>query len=371
MKSKNRFWIWLCRTFPFLLSFSLKKQASRKSAISGSIIDKRKPFIVPFLLILPGLIVLGLFTLVPFIFNLVSSFIDAKTNTFTLNNFSNLFENSEFAVGFRNSFIYGLLILPISMIISLLVSSLIASIVRKRIQGFWQTVFFLPYVTNAVAVALAFVQIFQKNGPFNTMFNLNVGWLDPQQNDPKYAMTSIFVMIVNGVWNGLAFNILLFTTAMLTVDKNLYRSASIDGVSNFKQFFTITLPSIMKTITFLVTMGIINGIKVFPLALFENNPAAAVKSGASTLMLYIYQWASSTGSTATSISGAASVMLFVIGVSYSTIIRGGFSAVTLASINLGESNVWNKIKNSDEIREFEAKKKARKGNSTSSRYVDL
>ncbi|UUD34940.1 sugar ABC transporter permease [Mycoplasmopsis caviae] len=370
MKSKNRFWIWLCRTFPFLLHFSLKKQAGRKSAISGSVIDKRKPFIVPFLLILPGIIVLALFTLVPFIFNLIYSFL-TPNNSFTLQNFSDLFENREFAVGFRNSFIYGLLILPISMAVSLLVSSLIASIVRKRAQGFWQTIFFLPYVTNIVAVSLAFVQIFQKNGTFNTIFGLNIGWLDPQEKDPAYAMTSIFVMIVNGVWNGLAFNILLFTTAMLSVDKNLYRSASIDGVSNFKQFFTITLPSIMKTITFIVTMGIINGIKVFPLALFENNPAAAINSGASTLMLYIFQWASDSSKKAANISGAASVMLFVIGVCYSTIIRGGFSTLTLASLNLGESNVWNKIKNSNEIREFEAKKKARKGNSTSSRYIDL
>ncbi|MGV2392870.1 UNVERIFIED_CONTAM: ABC transporter permease subunit [Campylobacter lari] len=129
---------------------------------------------------------------------------------------------------------------------------------------------------------------------------------------------------------------LLFTTAMLSVDKNLYKSASIDGLSTFKQFFTITLPSISKTTTFIMTMGIINGIKVFPLALFNNQPEKAMAAGASTLMLFIYYYVKANNY---QLASAASIILFIIGISYSSIVRGGFRVLSLAALNKGESDV--------------------------------
>ncbi|WP_429997453.1 ABC transporter permease subunit, partial [Mycoplasmopsis bovis] len=76
---------------------------------------------------------------------------------------------------------------------------------------------------------------------------------------------TLIPLLVHGIWSGLAFNVLIFTTAMLSVDKNLYKSASIDGIGGIKQFFTITLPSIKSTTTFLITMGIISGNTLIPL----------------------------------------------------------------------------------------------------------
>lgn len=352
----------------FVFNFAVKKLANRNNAISESVVDRRTPFIIAFLLILPALAILFTFTVIPFIFNIISAVTHRETvkgvETITfvgLQNVTKLFGLLTFAVAVRNSFIYGILVLPLSMIISLLVSSLIASVIRKRIRGFLQTIFFLPYVTNIVAVSLAFVQIFQQNGQFNQIlrafgFDGDVNWLGDTAGGLA-AFKSIVVMLINGVWGGLAFNILLFTTAMLSVDKNLYRSASIDGVGGSKQFFTITLPSIKKTISFIMTMGIINGIKVFPLALFENKPDLAVNAGASTLMLFIFYYVKSVNDY--ELAGAASIILFIIGVSYSTIIRAGFKVLSLASINKGESDVWNKIKNSAEISELKAKTQAR------------
>lgn len=352
----------------FLFNFAVKKQANKNTAISGSVVDKRSNFFVAFLLILPALLVLVSFTFVPFIINIINAVTHEKNElgveTVEFVGFKNvvdLFKQLEFAIGIRNSFIYGLLVLPFSMIVSLLVSSLIATVIRKRLRGFLQTIFFLPYVTNLVAVALAFVQIFQKDGQFNQIlrsigFSAQTDWLGVT-NGGIAAFKSIFVMLVNGVWSSLAFNILLFTTAMLSVDKNLYRSASIDGVGGTKQFFTITLPSISKTITFIMTIGIINGIKVFPLALFENDPKKAVQAGASTIMLFIYYFVKSENNYA--LAGAASIILFIIGASYSTIIRGGFRVLAITSINKGESDVWNKIKDSAEMNEFKAKTKTR------------
>ncbi|MHA0272653.1 carbohydrate ABC transporter permease [Mycoplasma sp. 48589B] len=323
--------------FPFLFNWSVKKQSNRKSTLSHSILDERTPFWKPMLLLLPGLILLLMFTITPMFLNIISSF-QTKSGDFTVNNYVKVFSDPRFAVGVRNSFIYGMFVLPFVMMISLVISSVIAKLYRKYAKGFWQTVFFMPYVTNGVAVSLAFIQLFGTYGLLNKMLGTHVAWLETQ--DP-YTFNALVAMIVNGIWNGLAFNILIFTTAMLGVDKNLYRSASIDGTNGFKQFFTITLPSIKSTINFLITLGIIGGLKVFPLALFENKPVNAFNAGGGSLMLYVYL---QTQNGDFQLAGAASISLFIIGVTFSSMVRGGFFMVQTSLNNLGERNVWVKVK---------------------------
>ncbi|WP_027121405.1 carbohydrate ABC transporter permease [Mycoplasma leonicaptivi] len=334
--------LFIAQKIPFLFGWSLRKQSKNKASLSHSILDKRTPFIVPFLLLLPALVLITMFTLVPMGMNIIYSFTH-RQGGFTFENYKEVFTSSRFAVGVRNSFIYGLFVLPFVLMISLTVSSVIAKLVRKGTKSFWQTIFFMPYVTNAVAVSLAFIQLFSKNGLFNSLIGSNVAWLDTTD---QYTFNALVAMIINGIWSGLAFNILIFTTAMMGVDKNLYKSASIDGCGEIKQFFSITLPSIKGTINFIVTLAIIGGLKVFPLALFENNPNNAFNRGGGTLMLYIYLVTQSGDFYA---SGAASLSLFIIGVTFSSIIRGGFFMIQLTLNTLGERNVWVKVKTSKEI----------------------
>ncbi|MFV8418875.1 carbohydrate ABC transporter permease [Mycoplasma sp. Sp33II] len=334
--SKNRLHLFIQKNFPILFTWSTKKQTSRKGTLSHSILDRRTPLWKPMLLLLPGLILLLLFTIVPMFLNIINSFSNEKGD-FTFSNYQSIFTDPYFAIGVRNSFIYGMFVLPFVMMISLVISSVIAKLYRKHAKGFWQTVFFMPYVTNAVAVSLAFIQLFSTNGLLNKVLGTSIPWLS---SGDSYTFNALIAMIINGIWNGLAFNILIFTTAMLGVDKNLYRSASIDGTGGVKQFFTITLPSIKGTINFLITLGIIGGLKVFPLALFENKPIQALTNGGSSLMMFVY-YATSTGNTY--IAGAASISLFIIGVTFSSIVRGGFFAVQTTLNNLGERNVWVKV----------------------------
>ncbi|VEU75477.1 sn-glycerol-3-phosphate transport system permease protein ugpA [Mycoplasmopsis maculosa] len=350
-----------------LFEYTVNSEANKKKSISASVVDRRTNVFFALILIIPALLVLTSFTVIPFIFNIYNAFTDGKNNFVGVKNINELLNDLFFAVAVRNSFIYALLVLPLTMGISILISSLISNLIKKTFKSFWQTVFFLPYVTNAVAVSLAFTQIFATDGQFNYFlrslgFEANIDWLGQAGGETSFK--SLLPMLINGIWNGLAFNILLFTTAMLSVDKNLYKSASIDGLSSFKQFFTITLPSISKTVTFILTIGIINGIKVFPLALFNNKADEAKLAGASTLMLVIYYYVKDLVDY--QLAGAASLILFIIGVSYSSIIRGGFRILSLAALNKGESDVWTKIKDSSEIRELNSKQETRFSYTTSS-----
>lgn len=346
MKLKNSIWSRLTNKSKKLFLWGAKKQSENKvESLSTSIVERRTPTYKPLLLLLPTLLILGLFTIFPLFLNIYWAFTPhdkSEIKGATIENFKDLIADPTFAVGLRNSIIYGLLTLPFVMAISLLISSLIATVYRKWARGIWQTIFFLPYVTNAIAVSLTFIQMFSITGLFNSAFGIRVDWL---KEGDIFGYKAILVLFIKGIWSGLAFNILIFTTAMLSVDKNLYRSASIDGIGGFKQFFTITLPSIKSTTSFLITMGIIGGIKVFPLALFENKPEQAIQNGASSLMLFVYKKISLDIHQAS----AAAIGLFVIGIIFSTLIRGGFSTIMKSSINLGEYNVWTKIKKSKEI----------------------
>ncbi|SYV90303.1 ABC-type polysaccharide transport system, permease component [Metamycoplasma alkalescens] len=130
---------------------------------------------------------------------------------------------------------------------------------------------------------------------------------------------------------------------MLSVNPDLYKSSAIDGASPSKQFFSITLPSIQRTLSFLFTIGIINGIKVFPLALYNNDSTLAIAENGSTLLIYIFQ-AVRFASNGYGRAMAASVFLFIIGILLSYVLKKSVSLIYQLKIKIGERNVINKLK---------------------------
>ncbi|UWD34179.1 carbohydrate ABC transporter permease [Mesomycoplasma molare] len=325
-------------------TYFLSKKIKVKKHELG-ILEKKVSFWKPFLLLFPSLIIIILFTIIPFIYASIQSVTylpdpnDATTVEYGIGSFKDVLSETAFQIGIRNSLIYAIASLPITLIIAILISSAIASLYRKWAKGFWQTVFFLPYVTSAIAISIAFAYIFDTEfGIINKIFNINTKWLDSGQSDSYLA---IFVMLIYGVWKNLAFQILIITTAMLAVDKTLYKAASIDGASKVKQFFRITLPSITKTLNFLITIGIIGGIKVFPIAIFNNDLNAANTNGGSTIILYIYG-AVKQGNY--SLAGAATIILFILGIALSTFLKQTIKISLMIMNKLGEKHVLNTIK---------------------------
>lgn len=334
--------------FRFLFKFSNWKISKMNAHYSVSTTEKRTFFLWPFLLMVPALILIIMFTVVPLAFTINSAFFprknlaSASSVEFSLTlGFERVVNQELFKVGVRNSILYGLFSLPVTLIIALTISSSIALLYRKWAKGFWQTVFFLPYVTSGVAISLAFVNLFStKFGIINQILGTNISWLSSGDSNGWQAFGAIFIL---GVWQNLAFYILILTTAMLSVDKNLYKSASIDGSGQFKQFFKITLPSIKSTTSFLITIGVIGGIKVFPLALFGNNSDLAFIHGGGTLILFVFREVVNSRFEA---AGAASIIFFLIGLAYTIVLRSGIEIVIRSSVKWGEWRVQNKVTNS-------------------------
>ncbi len=326
----------------------LKERASVKS-IDLATVNKATPAWKPLLLLTPALLIVIMFTVIPFLaaatdaFQMPADKHHPLARAASMGQFKFMLKDPAFHAALYNSLVYAIISVPLIITISLIISAAISNVVRKRLRGFWQTLFFLPYVTSAIAIGLAFAYLFDfDTGLLNKITGKKVPWL----TDPN-GHSALGAMLIYGVWRGIAFNILIFTSAMLGVDKKLYKSASIDGAGPIRQFFSITLPAISKTTTFLITMGIIGAIKVFPLALFKNNPQDAISNGGATLLIYIY--AKLQISHNYMLAGAASVSLLFISIIFSATVRGGVSLAVRGYTKIKENHVKTKIENSTKL----------------------
>ncbi|MCC3161157.1 MAG: sugar ABC transporter permease [Mollicutes bacterium PWAP] len=255
-------------------------------------LNKKTPLWKPLLFLSSSLIFIIALMVIPFIITATYSGTvpgkhKASDSYFGTKSFENVFQDFYFKNAIQNSILFAILVIPITVLISLTISGIISTLFNKKLQSSAQTLFFLPYITNALSISLAFAYLFDtQTGFINNAFGLNIAWLDDQSSNSFNAM---FVILIKGVWTGIAFQILIFTNAMMSVDKDKYKAAAIDGASRITMFFKITLPSIKKSVGFIIAVGLIGSIKVFPLALFDNNVNAAKNNGGMTLMMYVYQ----------------------------------------------------------------------------------
>jgi len=185
----------------------------------------------------------------------------------------------------KNTLIFVVGVVPVTVILSLLIALLLNQI--KVLSGFFRTVYFLPFVTSTVAIAMVWNWIYHSD---YGLMNYFLGWFGIQPihwlTDSRYALLALIIM---SIWKSLGFNIILFLVGINNIDKGYYKAAEIDGANAFQRFWNITIP-LLSPITFLVTInGIIGNFKVFDqiFALFQGTPGPG-KAGL-TIVYYLYQ----------------------------------------------------------------------------------
>ena len=235
----------------------------------------------------PFLIVTITFTLWPLISSFLMSFY-TKYNYFTNQakamggaNFAYLWQDPDFHLAVRNTLVFVIGVVPLTVILSLGIALLLNQI--KWLSSFFRTIYFLPFVTSTVAISLVWNWIFhQDNGLLNALLGGSVDWL----NDPHYSLTALIIVCV---WRGLGFNIVLFLAGLNNIDNHYYQAAKLDGASAWQQFTNVTLP-MLAPITVLITVNeIISSFKVFDqiYALFHGQAGPA--NADLTMMYYLYQ----------------------------------------------------------------------------------
>ncbi|MCD8155589.1 MAG: sugar ABC transporter permease [Clostridiales bacterium] len=269
------------------------------------------------LYLLPAILFLGVFMVYPLIDVFIYSFEEGynfASQTFWgtgIYNYSYVLHDPYFLQAVRNTFLMVIITVPASTILALLISAGLSSI--RPLRNLFQTIYFLPYVTNTLAVGLVFMILFKKTAYSDGLVNLLIQWFGGTSVDfidgPYWA--KMFVMCFYIIWVVMPFKILLLTSALSSVDQSYYNAARVDGTSGFRIFRKITLPMISPTIFYLVITGFIGAFKEYSdaVALFGTDLNAA---GMNTIVGYIYDMLYGDSGGYPSYASAAAILLFVI-----------------------------------------------------------
>lgn len=202
-----------------------------------------------------------------------------------LANFPAVLNDKLFRLAMKNTLIYSITVVPLSIIISMF----IALILNDKIIGskFFETIFFIPYLTSVIAVGIVFRYLF--NGQYGFINHLlsfiGVGPIEFLNNPDNNMLAAI----IFGVWNGLAFNIIVILSGLRGIDKDYYKIADTFGASGWEQFKKITLPQLTNIITFLFLTSFISSFKVYNQIFALFNGKAGVGNRLMTAVFYIYK----------------------------------------------------------------------------------
>ncbi len=277
--------------------------------------DKRE--LKGWLYLLPAIAFLGLFMVYPLIdviiYSVEEGYNFASQSFFGYGgyNFSYVLHDPFFLQAIKNTFIIVIITVPLSTLIALLISLGLSSI--KPLRDLFQTVFFLPYVTNTLAVGLVFMILFKKTAYSDGLINLVINFFGHESIDfidGPYA-AKMFVMCFYTIWIVMPFKILILTSALASVPQTYYNAAKVDGTSPFRIFYKITLPMISPMIFYLVITGFIGAFKAYSdeVAIFGTNLNSA---GMNTIVGYVYDMLYGNSGGYPSYASAASLILFAI-----------------------------------------------------------
>lgn len=274
----------------------------------------------------PVIILLAVFTFYPLIntfgiaFLKDYSYITQSSKGFTLDNFGYVLgligktagdktyyftDVIEYAI--PNTLIVVFVTVPLSIIISLLIAVGLNSI--TFLKKLFQTIFFMPYVTNAIAVGMVFAVIFDGYGIWNHLFNLAIPtyWLDVGAEQWQ----AMFALCIYIVWHALPYKILILLSGLQNIDKQYYQAAQIDAAGRYKTFMNITVPLLSPQILYIMITSFIGAFKEYSsvVGLLGKSGTVTGNNNMYTIVFYIYDMI---GKNQVHYGSAAAVMLFAV-----------------------------------------------------------
>lgn len=269
------------------------------------------------LYLLPAMLFLGFFLVYPlidvFIYSFEEGFNFASQSHFGVGsyNFSYVLHDPYFLQALKNTFILVIITVPLSTLLGLVISIALSSI--SKLRELFQTVFFLPYVTNTLAVGLVFMILFKQTPNTDGFINLILSFfgISPIDfiNGPYWAKMTVLCLYT--IWVVLPFKILILTSSLASVNETYYNAAKVDGATRWRIFYKITLPMISPTLFYLIITGFIGAFKAYSdaVALFGTDLNA---NEMNTIVGYVYDMLYGNSGGYPSYASAAAVILFVI-----------------------------------------------------------
>lgn len=244
--------------------------------------------VAPLVLIAANVVLFALFFVWPAVIGLVYSFTNytgvGAFQFIGLDNYQNLFGDSTFYDALLRTLLYTVLVVPLNFVLSLLIANLVVSKQAKGASAA-RVVFFVPWLISPIVVGVLWRWLFGENfGLINYVVEKLGGHAIAWQSN---ADLSLGVVVMAGAWWGTAFSMLLFIAAIKNVPVSYYEAASLDGAGPWRQFTSITLPSIAPTSFIVVLLNTINAMKEYPLFVSLDNGGPGTSNN--LLVQYIYQ----------------------------------------------------------------------------------
>jgi multiple sugar transport system permease protein len=241
----------------------------------------------------PALFLVGVFFVLPALGALGLSFTDfdiyslgdpSSTRFVGLRNYGDLLSNPTFWISLRNTGLFVLLGVPLSIGVSL-GAALLLNARLGRWTGFFRTAYFTPYITTLVAVAIVWRYLYH---PRYGWINASLGWLGlgpiDWLGDPKWAITAIVLL---SVWKGFGYTMVVFLAGLQSIPQELYEASRLDGAGPWRQFRHVTLPLLRPTFLFVAVITFIGYCQVFaePYVMTQGGPLKSTTS----IVLFMYQ----------------------------------------------------------------------------------
>lgn len=243
-----------------------------------------------FLYLLPSLIIIILFQIYPLFKVLAMSFytkfdyIKDIVYKRGLDNYAYVLKDPEFYLALKNTFLYVIISVPLSIGIALIFALILNS--NIKFKKFFRTIYFIPFVTSTVAISVVWKWIFSRDmGLANILIGL-IG-ISPQAYLSNINLTLPLLILLN-VWKGLGYKIIIILAGLQTIDDKYYNAAMIDGANKFQRFKSITVPLLSPIIYFLAITSVIGGFKIFDevFVLYDQKPGP-LQSGL-TIVYYVF-----------------------------------------------------------------------------------
>ncbi|MBR1477049.1 MAG: sugar ABC transporter permease [Lachnospiraceae bacterium] len=259
-------------------SASAKKREVRKAMVAYSFIA-------------PNFLGFAIFTLGPIILAFIMAFTEWDGSNpmkfIGIQNFANLFGNDRFVAALKNTIVYSIFTVPLTLVAALA----LAILLNQKIKGttFFRTVTFFPYVASLVAVAAVWNMLFTPNkGGLMNQLLMKVG-LEPL----KWAAapnTVMFTIILFSIWKNMGYYMVIYLAGLQGISEDLYEAASLDGANGWQKFWYVTLPQLKPTTFFVTVMLTISCFKIYDIVyMLAGGSNGVVNKSAIVLVYYIYE----------------------------------------------------------------------------------
>jgi len=271
----------------------------------------------PYLYISPFFILFAVVGIFPIVFTAIISFQewDLVRNAGTFVGFEQyiwILNDPKFWTALRNTFSIFLLSTIPQLILALFIAAMLDRNIRAK--TFWRMSVLLPFVMAPVAVALIFSNMFGDNYGLVNNILTTIGLEPIQWHKDAFASHIAIATMVNFRWTG--YNALILLAAMQAVPREYYEAATVDGANAFRQFWSITLPSLKPTLIFVIITSTIGGLQIFDEPrMFDNTGEGGSAQQWLTITLYLYNigWGEFNFGRAAALAWILFIIIIVIG----------------------------------------------------------